>query len=317
LAAPYAAPQLIGALGIAAFLLCLHFGFADILTFAVQSIGFPVTPLFDAPWRSRSLRDFWSRRWNRAFVEMDTLLFWPTLRRYLSTRNALFGVFIISGLLHEGGLSYPAWGGWGLPLIYFCLHGFLVALEVRWRIEKKWPRCLAHLWSYFWILVPLPLLFHAPFRETVAAPLFVALHNVITQPLEWWFSLALRLAAIGHGCILMASFQVPSRLKWHEDLQKLSPFNRKIMWNYGAFIVMLILAFGALTWFLHAEMMRGDRAALGLALLIGGFWSARVLVDFFYFKQEDWPRGPLFVVGHVLLTGLFIALASTYLGLVI
>jgi alginate O-acetyltransferase complex protein AlgI len=229
----------------------------------------------------------------------------------------LLGLFVISGLLHEGGLSYPAWGGWGTPLLYFVLQGVLVALEVRWRVEKNWPLWLGRGWSYFWILAPLPLLFHTPFRVGVVAPLFVALHDVIARPLIWWFDLALYLAAIGHACVLIASSQVPSRLNWYEDLQKLTPFNRKIMWTYGAVIVLLIISFGLMTWLLHAEMLRGDRAALAIALLIGGFWSVRIGVDLFYFKPRDWPPGALFVVGHVLLTGLFIALACTYLSLVV
>ncbi len=134
--------------------------------------------------------------------------------------------------------------------------------------------------------------------------------------IESCFNLALWLAGIGHFCILGASFQVPLRLNWKEDLEKLASFNRKLMWVYGTFTVGMIVSFGVLTLILHNELLRGDRAALGLACLIGGFWTARLLVDFFYFSHEDWPKGRFFVVGHCMLTGLFIALALTYLGLV-
>lgn len=129
------------------------------------------------------------------------------------------------------------------------------------------------------------------------------------------FSLGLWLAGIGHFCILGASFQVPQRLEWKSDLAKLKPFNRKLMWVYGGFTVLTIVAFGTLTLALHDEMLRGDRAALGIALFIGIHWAARIAVDFFYFDHNDWPRGPAFVVGHALLTALFVALTSVYLGL--
>ena len=131
------------------------------------------------------------------------------------------------------------------------------------------------------------------------------------------FSLALWLAAVGHFCILFASFQVPRRLNWKEDLAKLSPFNQKLMWTYGGFTVFTIVAFGALTLFLHSELLDGQRSALGLAIFIGLYWLSRIFVDFFYFKHEDWPKGPGFVMGHILLTGLFIALAGVYISLVI
>ena len=129
-------------------------------------------------------------------------------------------------------------------------------------------------------------------------------------------SLALWLAGAGHFCILAASVQVPFRLDWKRDLAKLTPFNRKLMWIYGAFTIMTIVAFGLLTLTLHSELMRGDRAALGLATFIGLYWTARVLVDGCYFRHEDWPGGWRFVLGHALLTSLFVELAGTYLGLV-
>lgn len=130
------------------------------------------------------------------------------------------------------------------------------------------------------------------------------------------FSLALWLAGVGHFCVLGASFQVPARLGWKEDLPKLRPFNRKLMWTYGGFTVLTIVAFGTLTLFLHDELLRGDRAALGLAGFIGTYWACRIGVDFLYFSHEDWPTGPYFKLGHALLTSLFAALAATNLGLV-
>jgi hypothetical protein len=139
-----------------------------------------------------------------------------------------------------------------------------------------------------------------------------ALHNA-----EDVFSLALWLAGIGHFCVLIASFQVPGKLGWKEDLQKLTSFNRKLMWVHGGFAVLTIIAFGTLTLALHAEMLRGDRAALGVALFIGVYWSLRIAVDFFYYEHADWPRGRGFVIGHILLTSLFAYLAIVNLGVVI
>ena len=130
------------------------------------------------------------------------------------------------------------------------------------------------------------------------------------------FGLALWLAGLGHFVLLGASFQVPARLGWREDLAQLRPFNRKLMWTYGAFTVLTIVAFGALTLFLHDDFLRGDRAALALAAFIASYWGARIAVDAIYFKHRDWPAGRSFVFGHLMLTGLFIALASTYAGLI-
>ena len=132
---------------------------------------------------------------------------------------------------------------------------------------------------------------------------------------ERCFDVILWLAGAGHFVILIASAQVPSRLRWKQDLAQLMPFNRKLLWVQGGFTVLTIIAFGILTLALHAEMLRGDRAAMGLACFIGSYWTARILVDAFYFSHEDWPQGREFVIGHTLLTCLFVALAGSYWGL--
>ena len=93
------------------------------------------------------------------------------------------------------------------------------------------------------------------------------------------------------------------------------PFNRKLLWVQSGFTVLTIIAFGTLTLALHAELLRGDRATLGIACFIGVYWTARILVDSFYFSHEDRPKGRQFVVGHFLLTSLFSLLAASYLGL--
>ena len=131
------------------------------------------------------------------------------------------------------------------------------------------------------------------------------------------FGVDMWLAGLGHFAILFASFQVPGRLRWKEDLAQLMPFNRKLLWVQSSFTVITIIAFGTLTLVLHNELLRGDRAALGLACFIGIYWTSRIFVDAFYFSHEDWPKGKMFVVGHFLLTSLFIILASSYIGLFI
>ena len=132
---------------------------------------------------------------------------------------------------------------------------------------------------------------------------------------EGWLSLALWLAAAGHFCVLIASFQVPYRLRWKEDLARLSSFNRKLMWVHGGVAVYTIIAFGVMSFALHSEMMRGERAALALAFFIGVYWLLRIVVDFTYYSHRDWPTGAGFRVGHILLNMLFVFLCASYLGL--
>lgn len=291
---------LLGWAGLAALLVTVHLGYSDVLTGALRLAGFPVGRLFDSPLASRSLRDFWTHRWNRPFVEMNRLLFMPPLRRRVGVKGAILGAFLISGLLHEFAISYPAGSGYGGPLVYFVLHG----LMMMWL-----PATRPVLWVG--LVAFLPLLFHAGFRHELVEPLYLQLHRLLPGP-----ATLLTLAGCGHFLVLAASFQVPSRLGWAEELPRLRPLNRKLLWVYGGFIVFVIVAFGVLTLMLRDEMVRGDRAAVALAGFIGLWWAARIGVDAAVFEHRDWPEGPEFVVGHALLTTLFVALAAVYVGLV-
>lgn len=129
------------------------------------------------------------------------------------------------------------------------------------------------------------------------------------------FDFDLWLAGAAHFVILIASFQVPCRLHWKDDLSQLMPFNRKLLWVQGGFTVLTIVAFGTLTFLLHRDMVRGDHAALGLTCFIGIYWLTRIVVDAAYFSHTDWPKGRIFVLGHILLTSLFSFLAASYLAL--
>jgi hypothetical protein len=132
-----------------------------------------------------------------------------------------------------------------------------------------------------------------------------------------WFSLALWLAALANFCVLAAGVQLPWRLKWREDLAKLTPFNRKLFRVYYFFVGMTIVAFGTMTFALHDAMLAGDREALFLAGFIGLWWIARIVIDAVYFDHADWPKGKGMAIGHAVLTTTFVALAFTYTALVI
>ncbi len=162
--------------GMIGFSLCVHFGFFDLLTAFWRSRGVPVEKLFSNPWRSASVTDFWSNRWNRSFSEFARdLLFWPLARRW-GSRLASLAVFGFSGLIHELMISVPARGGYGGPFLYFLINGVAVLIEglCGWR---RWTRrlpMLGRVWALTVVIGPLPLLFHSPFQAEVVIPFLKA-----------------------------------------------------------------------------------------------------------------------------------------------
>jgi len=155
--------------------LVVHFGTFRALAGFWRRSGRAVTPLFDAPGRSRSLEEFWARRWNLAFSEMLQVAVERPLRRAWGLSASVALCFLISGALHELALSVPARAGYGLPLLYFAVHGLLVAFERRIRWGSGFASELVRrAWTLGWVLLPLPLVFHLPALRALVLPLVAA-----------------------------------------------------------------------------------------------------------------------------------------------
>ena len=149
----------------------VHFGFTGLVAAALRRCGFNVGPQFRAPWRARSLQEFWARRWNIGYSVMTAIVVYRPAERWLGRTGALVLAFLTSGLLHELGCSLPVRAGYGLPSLYFALHAGAVVIEnaldrrrIKWR--NRWGR----LWVFVWVVLPAPLVFHDPFMSGIVEP---------------------------------------------------------------------------------------------------------------------------------------------------
>lgn len=154
--------------------LILHFGFLSISAGMYRLQGVNTYLLFRQPATATSLTEFWSKRWNIAFSEMTSVAIFRPLKNKFGAAAALMLAFAFSGLLHELALSLPVNAGYGLPMLYFMLHGVLVLFE-KWltlrRVKFLQHPIWAHVWVFFWLVIPMPLLFHTAFINHVIWPL--------------------------------------------------------------------------------------------------------------------------------------------------
>jgi len=154
---PWAAPLLMVGLSLG-----VHFGLITLVAAMLRAGGLPVPVPFDAPYRARTLAEFWGRRWNRGFAEMTARCIQRPLQRRFGRAIALFTSFLVSGLLHELVISLPVRAGYGLPTGYFALHGVLTV----WRGERP-----GRAFVLAAVVLPLPLVFHPWFVRDVVVPL--------------------------------------------------------------------------------------------------------------------------------------------------
>jgi hypothetical protein len=168
---------LASALALPGLSLAFHFGLFNSVAALLRRVGVPAGRLFVAPLYARSLGEFWGRRWNLAFSEMSAAAVYRPLTPLIGKNAAAAAAFLFSGALHEIAISVPVGAGYGLPSLYFLLHGALVLVERSWArrgrpIESRGGA--ARLWTLLWLALPMPLLFHPPFLRGVVWPLLGA-----------------------------------------------------------------------------------------------------------------------------------------------
>jgi hypothetical protein len=115
-----------------------------------------------------------------------------------------------------------------------------------------------------------------------------------------------------HFGILCAAAVVPAVLDWESSLSGLNDFLRNLMWVYGAFIFMVILAFGTGS-LLHArQLVSGTPLARFFCGFVAVFWLARLLVQFFVFGNPPFIEGWFLTAGYHGLALVFLYLAVVY-----
>jgi len=174
---PAGQPLLQGWIGLFGLILLLHFGSFHLIALFWQAMGIDAQPIMSKPILSRTLSEFWGRRWNLGFRQLaHEFIFRPLYKR---TGVAVAGllVFVASGLIHDLVISVPARGGYGLPTGYFLLQGLGVTLE-----RSHWGAQIglqdgarARIFAISVTAAPAFWLFHPPFVMRVIIPFLKAI----------------------------------------------------------------------------------------------------------------------------------------------
>lgn len=177
-------PVLAGWIGMSGLALILHFGLFRLLALGWRKAGIDVEPIMDSPWRSKSIGEFWGRRWNSAFNLLAFQFVSRPIARAIRKRRSgevrkklrgssslhagtvlgTLAAFLVSGLTHELVISFPARAGYGLPTAYFLLQGAGILLE------RARPRIRGRVFTIVMTAIPAFWLFHPPFIHRVILP---------------------------------------------------------------------------------------------------------------------------------------------------
>jgi len=121
------------------------------------------------------------------------------------------------------------------------------------------------------------------------------------------------LAGLAHFGLVAVGSQVPRVFRFREVLAPLGAAPRRLIWTWGAFIVLANVGFGALSLAYADEIAAGRGLAGGFALFVGLYWAARLACQYAAFRTPDWPRDGGALAKHGLGL-LFLVLTAVYLA---
>ncbi|KAF8807055.1 hypothetical protein BYT27DRAFT_7190770 [Phlegmacium glaucopus] len=147
-------------------------------------------PIFNHPWFSTSLSQFWSRRWHQLFRDVFVSFGGNTLTFFMGRVGGVLGAFFISGLLHTFGLWGMGRGG-----EFIKVTGFFMLMAVGTLLEHSWKSLtgsrvdgfLGRVWTLVWLLGWGNLLVEAwSTKGLVGSVFFPDGYRPSDYILQWW-----------------------------------------------------------------------------------------------------------------------------------
>jgi hypothetical protein len=166
-----------GWIGLFGLIFLLHFGSFHLISLFWQACGVAAQPIMSKPILSKTLSEFWGKRWNLGFRQLAYDLIFRPLHRRIGVATASVLVFLASGVIHDLVISLPARGGYGLPTGYFILQGLGVTLERSGLGRRLGLQKGIAGWSFMLAIAAGPAfwLFHPPFVLRVIIPFMFAI----------------------------------------------------------------------------------------------------------------------------------------------
>lgn len=126
------------------------------------------------------------------------------------------------------------------------------------------------------------------------------------------YELLIYICGLLHFGILLASALVPKVLDWKASLRKLDGLSRQLVWVHGAFVVLVIAGFGAISVLFAADLTAGSPLARAVCGFIAVFWGARLFVQLFVFDARPFLKNVFLKTGYHGLTAVFLYHAVVY-----
>jgi hypothetical protein len=125
-------------------------------------------------------------------------------------------------------------------------------------------------------------------------------------------SLLLQIAGLLHLGLMCAGALMPRTVKLREHLASLPHFIRRLFLVYFAFIALLLVSFGLISFFFADALAAGTPLAKALCLFLFVFWTVRLIVAAFVFDVRPYLTSWFYRAGYQATNLVFVYLVAVY-----
>ena len=122
----------------------------------------------------------------------------------------------------------------------------------------------------------------------------------------------LQIAALCHVGLVWAGASMPKAVNLQGHLATLPLFIRRLFLVYFAFIGLVLVGFGSLTFFFARAIAAGEPIARGFCVLLVAFWTLRLIVATFVFDVRPYLKNWLYRLGYWATNLVFVYLLAVY-----
>jgi hypothetical protein len=124
----------------------------------------------------------------------------------------------------------------------------------------------------------------------------------------------LRIAGVLQILLALAHILLPRRLRWTEELARLSLLNRQIFHVHTFFICLVLVMNGALSLLAPAALLEPTPLSRLVLLGCAVFWAVRLYCQWFVYESSLWRGRRFETTVHVASSVLWLYLTAVYVG---
>ena len=124
--------------------------------------------------------------------------------------------------------------------------------------------------------------------------------------------LHLRVVGVLLAVLVVVHAFVPGRLRWSDELPRLSLVNRQIFEVHTLFIVLVLALSSTLLLTSSDALLVPSRLSRALLLGLTLFWGLRMLVQWFYYSPAVWRGNRFNTAAHCVFSTVWVYITTTF-----